>query len=105
MGKRTMNILATLLEIISTISAYAFSDSRNSDGLTELHIAAGAGNSELVEKLLQNRADIFALDSKMGVSVLHKAVYSGNAKTVKILLQHGALINMQSPSNGDTPLH
>jgi ankyrin repeat protein len=39
------------------------------------------------------------------VSILHKAVYSGNVDTVEALLDKGALINLQSPSNGDTPLH
>ncbi len=79
--------------------------SRDSEGLTPLHRAAGAGDTALVTKLLQQGADPLALDSKMGVSVLHKAVYSGNAATLKVLLQAGALVNLQSPSNGDTPLH
>jgi ankyrin repeat protein len=41
----------------------------------------------------------------MGVSVLHKAVYSGNAETVRVLIKRGALMNLQSPSNGNTPIH
>jgi len=83
----------------------SFAVSHGQDGLTPLHLAAGKGDLPTVEKLVAQGADIFALDSKMGVSVLHKAVYSGNAAIVDFLLQHGALINLQSPSNGDTPLH
>lgn len=78
---------------------------RDADGLTPLHLAAGRGDTRAVAQLLNEGADLFSLDSKMGVSVLHKAVYSGKADTVKLLLEHGALVNLQSPSNGDTPLH
>jgi ankyrin repeat protein len=78
---------------------------RDLDGLTELHLAARRGDLLLVRQLLKDGADLFSLDSKMGVSVLHKAVYSGNAAVVEELLQQGALINLQSPSNGDTALH
>jgi ankyrin repeat protein len=81
------------------------SPGRNSDGLSPLHVAAGRGDTKAVEKLLDAGADLFTLDSKMGVSILHKAVYSGKADTVELLLRRGALINLQSPSNGSTPLH
>jgi ankyrin repeat protein len=78
---------------------------RDAEGLTELHRAAGRGDTATVRDLLDHGADIDALDSKMGVSVLHKAIYSGNPETVRLLLQRGALIDLQSPSNGNTPLH
>jgi ankyrin repeat protein len=80
-------------------------NSRDNEGLTELHRAAARGDLELVRKLLDQGADLWALDSRMGVSVLHKAVYSGNPLVVDYLLERGALVNLQSPSNGDTPLH
>lgn len=78
---------------------------RDEEGLTELHRAAGRGDTAEVRRLLEGGADLWSLDSRMGVSVLHKAVYSGRADTVELLLKHGALIDLQSPSNGDTPLH
>jgi len=96
-----MKILFLLLLATNSFAA----DLRDTDGLTPLHRAAGAGNTKLVEVLIKKGADVFALDSKMGVSVLHKAVYSGNAETVKQLLKNGALISLQSPSNGNTPIH
>ena len=40
----------------------------------------------------------------MGYSVLHKAVYSGNPEVVRYLIEKGALVNLQNPGNGDTPL-
>jgi ankyrin repeat protein len=76
------------------------------DGLTPLHRAAGRGDTRAVKKLLDEGANPLVLDSKMGVSILHKAVYSGNAETVNLILDcgAGALINLGSPSNGDTPI-
>jgi ankyrin repeat protein len=96
-------LLLLLLTILPTSQIYA--QDRDADGLTPLHLAAGRGDSIQVESLISKGADIFSLDSRMGVSILHKAVYSGDPKTVAVLLKHGALINIQSPSNGDTPLH
>jgi ankyrin repeat protein len=94
------------LVLLATLPNIVFAAvERDREGLTPLHIAAGAGNVEAIQALLEKGADLFAVDSKMGVSILHKAVYSGNAQAVSVLLQHGALINLQSPSNGDTPLH
>lgn len=78
---------------------------RNEDGLTPLHWAAGLGKIEITQLLIDKGADIFALDSTMGVSILHKAVYSGNSQTVSLLIKNKAMLNLQSPSNGNTPLH
>ena len=87
------------------ISACAHATTRDAEGLTALHRAAGSGNVRLVETLLRDGADPLAMDSVMGVSVLHKAIYSGSAATVGLLLSRGALVDVQSPSNGNTPLH
>jgi ankyrin repeat protein len=76
-----------------------------SDGLTPLHLAAGKGDIKSLQRLLDQGASVYVVDSKMGVSVLHKAIYSGNPAAVALLLKRGALIDLQSPSNGDTPLH
>jgi len=102
-----LNWLGALVLVLCFFSSGATiaQPARDSDGLTPLHRAAGRGDTQEVLRQLQDGADLFTLDSKMGVSVLHKAVYSGNAETVEALLDKGALINLQSPSNGNTPLH
>lgn len=82
----------------------AIAEIRDGEGLTPLHRAAGNGDLLEVKKLVENGADIYAVDSRMGYSVLHKAVYSGNPEVVHYLIEKGALINLQNPGNGDTPL-
>ena len=94
----------SILALLFSLAASA-APARGSEGLTPLHRAAGEGDTARVARLLEEGADVLALDSRIGVSVLHKAIYSGNGETVALLLEKGALINLQSPSNGDTPLH
>lgn len=97
------NFIFTIMIFVSAISANA--TERDTNGLTPLHLAAGRGDLKKIKQLLKNKEDLFSVDSKMGVSILHKAVYSGNPDVVEELLKAGALIDLQSPSNGDTPLH
>jgi ankyrin repeat protein len=88
------------------LGSTGLSASFDAEGLTPLHRAAGRGDVQLITELLRTDSPL-VLDSKMGVSVLHKAVYSGNAQAVKAVLDGGAkaIINLQSPSNGNTLLH
>lgn len=103
---RTLKLSVLFGSVIFSLQSYAdTAHCRDNEGLTPLHRAAGAGNSILVSQLLNEGADVFALDSKMAISALHKAVYSGNPETVRRLLLAGAPLNLQSPSNGNTALH
>ena len=97
--------LGFIITVASLAGCAGHETRRDADGLTPLHRAAGRGDTKLVATLLEQGADLWALDSKMSVSALHKAVYSGNVETVELLLRRGAPINLASPSNGDTPLH
>jgi ankyrin repeat protein len=73
--------------------------------LTLLMIACGIGQAEIVELLLEYGADPFAIDSKMGMSALHIAAQSGHVPVAELLVdQAAAIINLQSPSHGFTPL-
>ena len=101
--------LAALLTTIAISLASAqttLAATFDSEGLTPLHRAAGEGDIRKLKQLLVTESPL-TLDARMGVSVLHKAVYSGNAEAVKLVLDHGgkAIIDLQSPSNGNTPLH
>ena len=99
-----MRLRVVAAAVLVSGSAFGFG-SRDAEGLTPLHHAAARGDHARVQKLLRQKADVLALDSKMGTSALHKAVYSGDAETVELLLKAGALTNLQSPSIGNTPLH
>jgi ankyrin repeat protein len=58
-----------------------------------------------VKKLVDAGADLFSVESKTGASILHKAVYSGNPEVVRYLVEKGALVDLPTAGNGDTPLH
>ena len=69
-------------------------------GSTPLHGAAGEEDTQVVDLLLTNGADINAKNND-GVSPIHVAVYP---RMAAYLITKGADINLPS-SNGDTPLH
>ena len=77
---------------------------RGPDGFTPLMIAAGLGQSQMVELLLTAGADGLAIEPRMGATALHKAALSGNPDVVELLLDHGAFIDQQSPVLGHTAL-
>ena len=64
---------------------------KNENGQTALHIAAAAGNTEVVQLLLLQDADPDALDND-GKTALHLAVENGYSGPSKALVQGGAHI-------------
>ncbi|KAK1795106.1 hypothetical protein P4O66_010278 [Electrophorus voltai] len=90
-------------------------DSRNYEGLTPLHLAVQDRNKKLAKMLLDNGADINAVDIKSGRSPLVHAVEINCMDMVKFLIeigmslslplsQNGCNVNSQSYS-GNTALH
>lgn len=79
-------------------------DRRGVDGFTPLMVAAGLGQTLLVELLLTAGADLLAVEPRMGATVLHKAAQSGNPDVIRLLLDCGAFVDQQSPVLGNTPL-
>ncbi|XP_024871481.1 uncharacterized protein LOC112454357 isoform X3 [Temnothorax curvispinosus] len=74
----------------------------NIDGFTPLHVAAKGGHLELVNFLLQNKADVNARND-MYSTPLHGAA-SNCLEVVSALILNGANVNARSIS-GITPLH
>jgi ankyrin repeat protein len=74
------------------------------EGLTPLMIAAGLGQSQMVDLLLTAGAQVLAVEPRAGATALHKAALSGNPDVVDLLLDHGAFIDQQSPILGHTAL-
>jgi ankyrin repeat protein len=73
-------------------------------GYPPLCLAAGRGQTQMVELLLTAGADPLLPDTRMGASALHKAAQSGIIEVARLLLEHGAFINQQAPIHGHTPL-
>ncbi|MBE7382772.1 MAG: ankyrin repeat domain-containing protein [Leptolyngbya sp. SIO1E4] len=76
----------------------------NVSSLPPLHQAAGLGDVSQVHQLLDNVANLNALDPSMGNSPLHIAAQGGSIETVSLLLERGAFLNLQTPTHGVTPL-
>ncbi len=73
-------------------------------GETPLHLAAGAGDAEIVAILLGQDPDIDAKDTVQGNTPLHNAVASGSIEVVEALLKRGAKVDVGDSGRGNTPL-
>ncbi len=70
------------------------------------HIAAEAGNQELMQQLMHLSPDSAHLDAEdeRGVMPLHIAIEKGHTNIVKLLLESGK-VDINTQSAGETPLH
>ncbi len=75
---------------------------RDESGFTLLHLAALAGNAEMVNLLLEEGAEVGATND-VGVTALHVAARNGHAPVVQALLDGGATPSAQT-DDGLTPL-
>jgi hypothetical protein len=75
-----------------------------SHGWTPLHVAVLFDQSDVIEVLLANKADVNVKEGVDGQTPLHKAVdYGDKKRTIELLVNHGAEINAKD-DNGKTPL-
>jgi ankyrin repeat protein len=95
---------ADLAAALDCLRSGAEVNRRGAEGMTPLMIAAGLGQSQMVDLLLTAEADVLAIEPRMGVTALHKASQSGNGDVIALLLNAGAFIDQQSPVLGNTPL-
>lgn len=79
-------------------------NARDAERFTPLMIAAGLGQPQMVELLLNAGADVLVLEPRMGATALHKAAQSGNRDVITLLLDNGAFVDQQSPVLGNTAL-
>jgi ankyrin repeat protein len=77
-------------------------DSRDSNGATPLHQAAGKGHRDLAEDLLSHGASVRARDLS-GWTPLHWAASRGRSATVSLLVARGANVNATT-DRGETAL-
>jgi ankyrin repeat protein len=80
------------------LDAGANSNAANRYGVTPLSLAAENSSVAMVEALLKSGAD------PKRPMILMTAAHSGNADVVRVLVAHGADVNEQEPSRGETAL-
>ena len=88
-------------------------DAPNEAGLTPLHLATFAGQSESARPLLEARADLHKMASGGGArfggrvlgNALHLACRRGEEALVLLLLEHGANVASKVSATGEAALH
>ena len=78
-------------------------DTKGSDGVTPLHVAAAMGQKDTVQQLLTKGAD-FNAKSNDGETPLHVAAITNNKDVAELLLAKGADIDAKD-AHGVTPLY
>ncbi|MEQ2220100.1 Ankyrin repeat and SAM domain-containing protein 6 [Ilyodon furcidens] len=76
-------------------------NSFNQDGASPLMMAAVSGQLEVVQLMVEKKADVDKQDSVHGWTALMQATYHGNKDIVKYLLGQGADVNLRA-KNGYT---
>ena len=81
------------------IAAGTFSNERDENGLTPLHLAVGKGHVEIVRLLIKSTTDLNAKND-WGSTPLHYAIIE---EIAELLIAEGADVNAKD-EDGDTPL-
>jgi ankyrin repeat protein len=99
---RTFGHCISIIHPEGKIKVYKKKEQENKNGMTALMLAAGNDDSRIVQRLLDQGAQINAKDKK-GQTALMLASMNAYLDTVEILLAGGADINVQN-NNGATAL-
>lgn len=68
------------------------------DGKTPLHLASINGNGSLAQVLIENGAEVDAIDQRRWTA-LHHAVWNKSMPVVLVLLRHGASTSLKALDN------
>jgi ankyrin repeat protein len=82
----------------------ALATSTRGEHMTPLHEAARLGHRDVVCALLDNDADVSAIDDRHSGTPLGWSVFYGHADTARVLLERGADANPRD-RYGNTPLY
>ena len=91
-----------LSEIKKALSRGADVNYETLEGFSALVIASKNGHHKIVKLLIENRADIDALQT--GKSALMHAIENGHHKTVKLMLKNGAKVDLLDTLHWKTAL-
>ena len=89
----------------SVLAGGADPNAAQGDGLSALHIAAQAGDVQIVELLLGAGADVHATTEIGEYTALHLAAGAAQAQVATRLVEAGADVGAATTSTGVTPLH
>ena len=95
--------LKSITQVLQSDFYFGLMWKRDAFGGTPLHIAAGHGLTDVVELLLENKANVNALD-KFGRTALIDALNSGKIELVSLLLANGCQVEIAC-RDGRTALH
>ncbi|MCA9508444.1 MAG: ankyrin repeat domain-containing protein [Myxococcales bacterium] len=90
--------------VIALIEGGANLNVKDAYGFTPLHLAASAGQIEVIEALIKSGAEVDEQDDQ-GNTALHLAIVRKEKDAVIALLEGGANPNIKENSNSFTPLH
>jgi len=79
-------------------------NAKNAHGQSPLHLAVKQGNSDVVQVLLENGAEVDAIETDSGCTSLHYAASLGHADLCESLVRYGANPDAQT-ARLETPLH
>ena len=76
---------------------------KNDDGASPLHLAALRGNVEIVQVLIENKAEVNAVESSSSWTPLFHAADKGYVEIAELLIDYGADLDIND-SSGRTAL-
>lgn len=98
-------VKSSKLELVKLLITYGADVNAVSNYSAPLHFAAYSGDTEIIECLLINGADINNQGRCKTETPLMVALGQENKSAVEILLKKGADVNLQNSSNGKTAIH
>jgi len=95
--------LYILRELLENFKVSVDVDHKSTPGLTALHLACQKGRLEIVEWLLEKKANIEKSDEK-GRTALYHAVKGGEEAVLQLLIKNGADKDIKTKTKGLTAL-
>lgn len=79
--------------LLAQCQDYAFINHHAAENITALQTAAGKGNKDIVDALIEAGADIDIESGPFALTALHAASKNGHVSIVETLIKHGADVN------------